>query len=315
MKKQPTTLILCTSAIIWTTHASLYDHDAPYDYEKFRDGEWFIGTVAKQINLAGIGIVQEGDPPYFATREEREKYLFRNWPGNIIVRIEQPFIGCVRNQEIRVLERGRMNQVLFPAEEPPIGLLQTDPELYQELLEKWEYFQSYSPTNGARIVIMAKWANYYQDVSLSNWNKTHEEAPIGIIPPEYLPFRPHDPVPTIPPPKNTLYEMRSEKWRWYDTPENQPLTDFFTNILDAVRINRNWTNYYALCRDAMTNTVEEISYGAEGGLGLLIYSSSDEQFQYMLSDPLLPTNIKTNYIEYLKANPWYRYEPYKVLRY
>ena len=99
------------------------------------------------------------------------------------------------------------------------------------------------------------------------------------------------------------------------------------NMLDAVRFNRNWTNYYMLCRNNLTNSNDEISYGSGTDLVHLISSSSDEQHQYMLADPLLPNQFNffgspdplfqikfKDFIEFLQEHPWYRYEPWKAER-
>jgi hypothetical protein len=210
-----------------------------------------------------------------------------------------------------------MNQAVYPVTEPLIDLLQTDPELYQQQLETWEGYLFLAPTNNARIVFMAIWANYSHFVDWQNWNSPYDETSIEIIPSAHFVFRPLDPVPTIPPPANTLYEMNiinEQQWWWHDTPENQPLTDYFTNVLDAVRLNRNWTNYYALCRSGLTNTIEHISEYAESGLVCLIFSSSDDELQYMDDDPLLPVQFKEDYIEFLRENPQWRFPPWTAPR-
>ena len=77
-----------------------------------------------------------------------------------------------------------------------------------------------------------------------------------------------------------------------------------------VRTERNWTNYYAFCRSGMTNTIKRIRDSAAMDMYILIYSADDDQFEFMINDPLLPQFLKGEPFEKVRDWRWKFYRHY-----
>ena len=125
----------------------------------------------------------------------------------------------------------------------------------------------YMPTNNSRIVFAA-FTNDYSGGRRMFWNS-----------PE---------IPYPPPNIQTNYELRylNRSW-WYPERDDGVLFTQFTNVLQAVRFDRNWTNFFYLCRDgafSASNRVKEDSYW---DIRVLAASATDERAQFMLDDPLV----------------------------
>ena len=89
------------------------------------------------------------------------------------------------------------------------------------------------------------------------------------------------------------------------------MTTYLSNAVFCIQMERNWTNYYALCRDGYNSPPGRIHEDAKADIVNLFYSSSDEQLQHIEDDPLLPAPFKQPYIDFLRANPVYRFPPYR----
>ena len=70
-------------------------------------------------------------------------------------------------------------------------------------------------------------------------------------------------------------------------------------------------NYYESCRSGMTNANERVSKLSKADMAALIYSASNEQFQHMRNDPLLPDAFKNPYMDWLLEWPRERFPPWK----
>jgi len=61
----------------------------------------------------------------------------------------------------------------------------------------------------------------------------------------------------------------------------------------------------------MTNANERVSKLSKADMAALIYSASNEQFQHMRNDPLLPDAFKNPYMDWLLEWPRERFPPWK----
>ena len=179
-------------------------------------------------------------------------------------------------------------------------------ELNDQEMLYWKYHDDRYPTNGSRIVLCVSTNSYNVSVfdhKAANWNVLPEAVPIKR---EWCWGTPELPYPDGVPVFVMDYWLSS----WHDTPKNQELTTYLTNAVAFLHTDRNWTNYYELCRSGMTSTNTHISKHAKADMINLFYSASNEQFQHMRNDPLLPDAFKNPYIDYLLANPRDRFEPW-----
>ena len=80
----------------------------------------------------------------------------------------------------------------------------------------------------------------------------------------------------------------SRSWWYVDYQEGEPYV-YWTNAIQHVRIESNWTNFYALCRTGATNTSNRVKEDAFNDMKNLAFNATDEQIQMMLNDPLFPS--------------------------
>jgi len=113
--------------------------------------------------------------------------------------------------------------------------------------------------------------------------------------------------------KGTLPEFRYRSSRGWFYPESEEGI-YFTNLIHAIRIERNWTNYYELCRSGFASESGLISRSAEEDLKNLISRTSSpsayDELLYMRQDPLFPGKIELKWlldseISKREKNPWY----------
>ena len=103
---------------------------------------------------------------------------------------------------------------------------------------------------------------------------------------------------------------------WFDVDaDNGEQYLYFTNLLQNIRIQKNWTNYYEICRSALQAQSPRVKDDFALSLRFLIDESNDMTLQWMLNDPLLDIRVK-NYInalnayyEICKTNPNYQELP------
>jgi len=124
---------------------------------------------------------------------------------------------------------------------------------------------AYMPTNHSRIVFAAN-TNHYNDTPIV---LLHPAAP--------FPIRKY-PQPELP------YLNRS--W-WYADRDDGLLFTQFTNVIQALRPERNWTNYFYVTRDGVlsaSNRVREDSFWEMRGI---IQYATPEQKDFIFADPLV----------------------------
>ena len=134
---------------------------------------------------------------------------------------------------------------------------------------------NYMPTNDSRIVF-AVYTNDFGGGGRMFWNSPSPEIP-------WTPLKIH-----------SKYQLRylNRSW-WHVDRDDGLLTTQFTNVLQAVRFDHNWTNYFELCRDGAnspSNRVREDSFWDMRSLAVL---ATDEWMQFMLDDPSVDPKHKT----------------------
>ena len=132
----------------------------------------------------------------------------------------------------------------------------------------------YMPTNDSRIVFSV-YTNDHVGGTRAWWSAPTSEIP---IPPDEI---------------LTRYQLRylNRSW-WHVDRDDGVLLTQYTNVLQAIRFDRNWTNYYHLCRDGASspsNRVREDSFWDMRGIALM---STDERMQIILDDPLVDQKHK-----------------------
>ena len=66
----------------------------------------------------------------------------------------------------------------------------------------------------------------------------------------------------------------------------------FTNIIQAVRVDRNWTNYFELVRDGLTSTSDRVREDSFWDMGVLCFYGTHAQRAIILADPLVDPVFK-----------------------
>jgi hypothetical protein len=190
--------------------------------------------------------------------------------GCFKVKIVNAIYGCTNGQELIVIKND--------TEEGGLYLIEPDYD------PNFEYY----PTNNSRIVF-AGITNYISQIkfwSPKDWN---------------LPPQPEIFITST----NTLVLLEgfTRAW-WYDGyQDNLPYTHF-TNLVRAVRTERNWTNYYHAVRDAVpTPASPRVWQDSFYDMFELLYYATQAQFDYILNDPLFP-------VEMLEVRQ-YQYEHYR----
>jgi hypothetical protein len=137
----------------------------------------------------------------------------------------------------------------------------------------------YFPTNQGRIVFAAC-TNYSTNVTLWEMFWDHAEVP-----------------------KDPIYNMNfnglryiNRSW-WYTDRDDGVLLTQFTNVLQAVRFDRNWTNYLHLCRDGANSASNRVREDSFEDLRRLCGQATEEQKQFILDDPLIDQQHKDLLIE------------------
>jgi hypothetical protein len=136
-----------------------------------------------------------------------------------------------------------------------------------------EMLEDYLPTNLVRIVFAARTNVYNVGSGKMFWN--HAEIPVQ---PDYVEKHP-----------SLFYLNRS--W-WHVDRDYGLLLTQFTNVLQAVRFDRNWTNYFYLCRDGANSPSNRVREDSFRDLRILSLYSTDPQSQFIVDDPLVDPKHK-----------------------
>jgi len=137
----------------------------------------------------------------------------------------------------------------------------------------WPGMEAYFPTNLGRIVFAAHTNVYNGGWGRMFWN--HAEIP-------------REPWEILERP-SLSYLNRS--W-WYVDRDDGLLFTQFTNVLQAVRFDRNWTNYLHLCRDGANSPSNRVREDSFWDLRSLVGQTTETQMQFILADPLIDQKHK-----------------------
>jgi len=83
----------------------------------------------------------------------------------------------------------------------------------------------------------------------------------------------------------------TRSWWYEDYHDGLPYTQL-TNLLRAARVERNWTNFYHLCRDNIPSPSTRVWLDAVVDLCYLVEDASGEQYDFMVNDPLFPVDYR-----------------------
>ena len=87
----------------------------------------------------------------------------------------------------------------------------------------------------------------------------------------------------------------TRSWWYLDYQGGEPYT-YWTNAVQVIRLEPNWTNCYELCRNAASSTSCRVKEDTFEDMKSLIQVSTPEQRQMMLDDPLFPA-ISQDYLD------------------
>jgi len=175
--------------------------------------------------------------------------------GFFKVRVVNAIFGCTNGQEL-VIAKSNPNM----PDTPPI---------YDPLFE-------YYPTNHSRIVFAAR-TPFSGTTGLRHWRAAEWKMPPQ---PDIL-------VSTTDDRRAMMYGF-TRSWWYEDYQDGLPYTHF-TNLVRAARVERNWTNYYHIVRDAVPTPASPRIWGdSYKDITELLHTVTREQYDYMLNDPLFP---------------------------
>jgi len=187
-----------------------------------------------------------------------------------------------------VLQRGYTNTFIVAGEpyEPmrnAFAILQVEDSFYgctnqQIVMVDFDYARPTPPPLFTRIVFMVH-SNYYGGGSIGDWSldpesRKHENIPAGHCP-------------------TGCVEFVQEKRAWFPADADDGLVlDYTTNVIQTVRTERNWTNFYYVTRSAVTSASERVSNDSKHDLRSLIQFADPAQLLFMKNDPLFPVELK-----------------------
>ena len=100
------------------------------------------------------------------------------------------------------------------------------------------------------------------------------------------------------------YQFTSDSRSWWHVDRgNGVLMRHFIDVVQAVRFDKNWTNFYHLCRSGLSSKSSRIREDSFNDLWKLVCNATDEQKEIIWNDPLLRRDLKKIYIRF----PWVYY--------
>jgi len=161
--------------------------------------------------------------------------------------------GCTNNQELFI-------QKPFPT----------------DILPPSEF--DYYPTNNSRFVFGTQTNSKLEfedwSANLKKWNSADWQLP------------PQPEIISTPTEKPGMLLGFTRYWWYEDYQDGLPYAQL-TNLVRAARVERNWTNYYHLCRDNIPSPSARVWRDATEDLIQLSWAATPEQLDLMLNDPLL----------------------------
>ena len=89
------------------------------------------------------------------------------------------------------------------------------------------------------------------------------------------------------------WKFEHEERGWFPVNADDGLVlEYMTNVIQTVRTERNWTNFYYVTRSAVTSASERVSNDSKHDLRSLIQFADPAQLLFMKNDPLFPVELK-----------------------
>jgi hypothetical protein len=85
----------------------------------------------------------------------------------------------------------------------------------------------------------------------------------------------------------TYQFMYKERSWWHVDRDDGVLLEHFTNIVQAVRVERNWTNYFYLCRDGANKNSNRVKEDSYYDIRQIIIWGNTNLYEFIRSDPLV----------------------------
>ena len=185
----------------------------------------------------------------------------------------------------RVTESDEKN-ITVKVETPYVGC--TNGQSFFIHIQVGDYVMTYPPLHDQ--ILFCSYTNLYEDIKAGyiEWAsiiKTNE----------------HTRILTTYQLESNLLSAWSLKW-----PQCLPFQEHFTNVLQIVRFDQNWTNFYYLCRNNVDNEHPDIARDSLYDLGGLIKFASTNEAHFIYNDPLLVSPEAKAYL--LERHPYVKEE-------
>ena len=184
--------------------------------------------------------------------------------GPFIVTVDHALVGCTNGAAIKMY--GEWNGV----------------KIFEELFEGGSPQNSHFcflifdfPTNESRIVFAVSTNDYRHSTSYENmfWNHTKIPETLSDID------------------EGNRLRYLNRSW-WYVDRDDGLLFTQFTNVIQAVRFDRNWTNYFYLCYNGANSPSNRVREDSSKDMSGIFNRATDEQAQFILDDPLIDQKHK-----------------------
>jgi len=183
--------------------------------------------------------------------------------GQFLVTVDHALVGCTNGAIIKMYGEWK-------------GM-----KIYDELFGEngpqysWHFpLIFYFPTNESRIIFAVSTNDYSNSFFSSKMYWDHADIPVkGDID------------------EGNRLRYLNRSWWYVDRDEGLLLTQF-TNVVQTVRFDRNWTNYLHHCRDGANSASNRVREDSFRDLRSLCDQATDEQAQFILNDPLIDQKHK-----------------------
>ena len=182
--------------------------------------------------------------------------------NNLVIQVDTPLYGCTNQQTVAISGFNfvtRWNRFEFVYEPP-------------EIVEAY-FAQLKAPPLTGRIVFLVS-SNEYYFATDPSWNKSLEEQRV---------LSPYDK------PHRLEFVNQNDEYTWfYPDADDGLVFTHLTNVIRVARTERNWTNYYEVCRDAVNSPSERVKNDSRNDLRELMKYASHAELLLMQNDPLFP---------------------------
>jgi len=177
--------------------------------------------------------------------------------GYLKVHIVNAIYGCTNGQEFVISKEDQYIKTEFHIDYDPL----------------FEYY----PTNNSRIVFAAitTYPTNYPVFTVKDWKSL--------------------PLPEViwTPTNNPGWMFGFTRSWWYENYQDGLPYMHFTNLVHTTRIERNWTNFYYICRDAVpTPTSSRVWMDSYDDIYELLLGATQAQYEFMMNDPLFPSECQ-----------------------